>query len=156
MREINFDFGQTKGKIKPMHGIGQPPLDGLDDDLFHYLGEAGIPFSRLHDVGGNFGGNMPEGFDPSQMPGMGGNMPEGFDPSQMPSDFGDSMPEGFENMFPGQSSGNSQSNRPSMGDMSGMGSMGSTASRGNTQVKWLVASVLILGLGLIIDKLYKY
>ena len=58
MREISFDFGRTKGKIKPMHGIGQPPLDDLDDDLFHYLGEAGIPFSRLHDVGGNFGGNM--------------------------------------------------------------------------------------------------
>ena len=105
---------------------------------------------------GNFGGNMPEGFDPSQMPGMGGNMPEGIDPSQMPSDFGSSMPEGFENMFPGQSSDRSQSSRPSMGDMSGMGSMGSTTSRGNTQMQWLMASVLILGIGLVIAKLYKY
>ena len=29
------------------------------------------------------GGNMPEGFDPSNMPSFSGNMPEGFDPSNM-------------------------------------------------------------------------
>ena len=51
------------------------------------------------------GGNMPEGFDPSQF--GGGNMPEGFDPSQfgggnMPGGFdssqfgGGNMPEGFD------------------------------------------------------------
>ncbi|MBR4781781.1 MAG: CotH kinase family protein [Lachnospiraceae bacterium] len=37
------------------------------------------------------GGNMPEGFDPSQF--GGGNMPEGFDPSQFG---GGNMPEGFD------------------------------------------------------------
>ncbi len=39
-----------------MHGVGQPPFSGLDFSMLHYLTEAGIPFSRLHDVGGWFGG----------------------------------------------------------------------------------------------------
>ena len=43
--------------MKPMHGGGQPPLGGSGmTEYFHYLTEAGIPFSRLHDVGGVFGG----------------------------------------------------------------------------------------------------
>ena len=46
------------GKIKPMHGVGQPPIQGTDFSMFRYLNEAGIPFSRLHDVGGWFGGNL--------------------------------------------------------------------------------------------------
>ncbi len=56
--ELRFDFGTRLGKIKPMHGVGQPPIFGMNTSLFHYLGEAGIPFSRLHDVGGMFGGNL--------------------------------------------------------------------------------------------------
>ena len=55
---LQIDFEKTVGKIKPMHGVGQPPLDGVDDGMFRYLKEAGIPYSRLHDVGGNFGGNV--------------------------------------------------------------------------------------------------
>ena len=45
-------------KMKPMHGGGQPPVGGKDNmtEYFHYMTEAGIPFSRLHDVGGVFGG----------------------------------------------------------------------------------------------------
>ena len=46
------------GKIKPMHGVGQPPFRGTDFSMFKYLRDAGIPFSRLHDVGGAYGGNM--------------------------------------------------------------------------------------------------
>ncbi len=43
--------------VKPMHGGGQPPLGGVGlTEYFHYLTEAGIPFARLHDVGGAFGG----------------------------------------------------------------------------------------------------
>lgn len=43
--------------MKPMHGGGQPPIGGKDmTEFFHYMTEAGIPFSRLHDVGGVFGG----------------------------------------------------------------------------------------------------
>ena len=45
-------------KIKPLHGVGQPPMRGIDTSMFHYLTEAGIPFSRLHDVGGYFAGNL--------------------------------------------------------------------------------------------------
>jgi len=55
---INFNFEKTMGKIKAMHGIGQPPMVGVRDDLFHYISEAGMPYSRLHDVGGAYGGNL--------------------------------------------------------------------------------------------------
>ena len=56
--KINIDFGKINGKIKAMHGIGQPPLRGVSTANFHYLKEAGIPYSRLHDVGGRFGGGI--------------------------------------------------------------------------------------------------
>ena len=120
--------------------------------------------------------NLPEGFDPSQIPsGAGGQMPnmgeipEGFDPSQMPGD--------FSGMFPGQSSdgtgtipsdnsGNTDSannsNRPFDGNMqmpdgnwsSGMNGMGN-AVQSSTNLIWLAVSVLVLGVGLLIAKLYK-
>ena len=41
-----------------MHGVGQPPFVGIDFSRFSYLKDAGIPFSRLHDVGSWFGGNL--------------------------------------------------------------------------------------------------
>ena len=58
---INVDFNNRTGrKIRPMHGIGQPPIlrgePGVTPTLFHYLEEAGIPYSRLHDVAGSYGG----------------------------------------------------------------------------------------------------
>lgn len=56
MSNIHVDFSNTVGKIKPLHGVGQPPFFGLDFSMFHYLKDAGIPFSRLHDVGGVYGG----------------------------------------------------------------------------------------------------
>ncbi len=56
--KITADFSKITGKIKPMHGVGQPPLSGLPGPYFHYLTEANIPYSRLHDVGGMFGGNL--------------------------------------------------------------------------------------------------
>ena len=121
-------------------------------------------------------GQKPEGFDPSQMPSM-GQRPEGFDASQMPN-MGQ-MPEGFGDMFGGQSSGSTQT--PSSGNTGDSGSAGSTGSttrppRDNVQMSggnfgsggttnvsqanntwvWLVVSVAILGLGLIIAKVYKY
>jgi len=55
---LKVDFEKQNGKFKPMHGIGQPPMTGLSNSMFHYLGEAGIPFSRLHDVGGWMGGGL--------------------------------------------------------------------------------------------------
>jgi len=126
---------------------------------------------------GGFGGQMPnmgelpEGFDPSQMPGgFGGAMPEGFDPSQMQGGFG--------GMFPGQSvdgtetapsdnQGNTDSangsNRPSRDNMqmpggnwgSGINGMGNT-TQSSTNLIWLAVSVVVLGVGLIVAKLYKH
>ena len=55
MINIAIDTSKIIKKIKPMHGGGQPPLAGSSDRYFHYLTEAGVPFSRLHDVGGPFG-----------------------------------------------------------------------------------------------------
>ena len=51
------DFGAICGKVKPVNGVGQPPMIGMPAEapLFHYLGDAGIPYSRLHDVGGVYG-----------------------------------------------------------------------------------------------------
>ena len=58
MALIQVDLSKKVKRIKPMHGGGQPPLGGKNmNEFFHYMTEAGIPFSRLHDVGGAFGGN---------------------------------------------------------------------------------------------------
>lgn len=56
MTEIRLDLQKIRGKMKPVHGVGQPPFSGTDYSMLHYLTEAGIPYSRLHDVGGIFGG----------------------------------------------------------------------------------------------------
>jgi len=57
MAKINLDFNKTVGKIKPMHAVGQPPFSGCSDRHMHYLSDAAIPYSRLHDVGGAYGAN---------------------------------------------------------------------------------------------------
>ena len=58
---VQIDFEKIKGKIKPMHAVGQPPFLGgftnLDFSPIALLKDAHIPYSRLHDVGGPFGGN---------------------------------------------------------------------------------------------------
>ena len=57
MATITVNTQQSIKKMKPLHGGCQPPLGGKDlIEYFHYMTEAGIPFSRLHDVGGVFGG----------------------------------------------------------------------------------------------------
>ena len=55
---LSVDFADIMGKVKPMHGVGQPPRTGLNDALFQYLTRAGVPYSRLHDVGGWMGGGL--------------------------------------------------------------------------------------------------
>ena len=55
---ITTDLSRTLGPVKAMHAVGQPPFPHMSPDYLHYLTEAQIPFSRLHDVGGLFGGNM--------------------------------------------------------------------------------------------------
>ncbi len=58
MIQITIDTNKKLGKIKPMHAVGQPPMIGTSTDMFHYLKEANIPYSRLHDVNGWFGQNL--------------------------------------------------------------------------------------------------
>ena len=58
MTKIFIDESKKLGKIKAMHGVGQPPLLGVSTEKFSCLTEANIPYSRLHDVGGWFGKNM--------------------------------------------------------------------------------------------------
>ena len=54
--KIQANFERVTGKIRPLHGVGQPPFTGINFDMFSYLRDANIPFSRLHDVGGAYGG----------------------------------------------------------------------------------------------------
>ena len=61
MASIRINPDRIIGKIKPMHGVGQPPLGGLGKAFFqhfHYLTECGAPFSRLHDVGGAYANSV--------------------------------------------------------------------------------------------------
>ena len=57
MSKIQVDFSKPIKPIKAMHAGGQPPLSGSRTTYFHYMTEAGIPYSRLHDVGGPFAGS---------------------------------------------------------------------------------------------------
>ena len=41
--KLTVDFSRSIGPIKPMHGVGQPPLTGISTDKFRYLSEASIP-----------------------------------------------------------------------------------------------------------------
>ena len=57
MSRIQVDLSKQINPMKPMHGGGAPPMIGASGIYFHYMTEAGIPYSRLHDVGGVFGSN---------------------------------------------------------------------------------------------------
>lgn len=56
--QIRIDFDKTVGKIKPLHGIDNAPVMGIDTSLFHFMKEAGIPYCRFNDMGGMFGGGL--------------------------------------------------------------------------------------------------
>ena len=57
---VEVDFSHEIGLVKPVNGVGQPPLIGKlsNYSMLHYLKEAGIPYSRLHDVSGWLGGGL--------------------------------------------------------------------------------------------------
>ena len=57
MNQVQVNFDKKTGIIKPMHGVGQPPIVWDQYHMFDYLKDAMIPFSRLHDVAGAYGGN---------------------------------------------------------------------------------------------------
>ncbi len=58
MAHIKFDKNKSIGKIKPFHAINNAPFREGDMSHMHYLSEAGIPYSRLHDTGGAYGGGV--------------------------------------------------------------------------------------------------
>jgi len=55
--EVTVDWDVEKGPVKPVNAVGQPPMLGgpRNFSMMHYLKEAGVPYSRLHDVGGWLG-----------------------------------------------------------------------------------------------------
>ena len=60
MQPIQVNFQNVIGRIKPMHAVGQPPFGGgfLSFDFSHmrHLQNAHVPYARLHDVDGLYGG----------------------------------------------------------------------------------------------------
>lgn len=60
--EQKLKVKEANGKqIKPLHGVGQAPILGMDFSYFDYLSAAGIPFSRQHDTYFNL--TVPRPFD---------------------------------------------------------------------------------------------
>ena len=57
---VTVDPGVVLGLVKPVNGVGQPPMIGALGkwSMMHYLKEAGIPYARLHDVGGWLGSGL--------------------------------------------------------------------------------------------------
>ena len=55
--DVKVDWQAEKGPVKAVNAVGQPPMLGgpANFTMMHYLKEAGVPFSRLHDVGGWLG-----------------------------------------------------------------------------------------------------
>ena len=55
--DVSVNPQHVLGPIKPINGVGQPPMVGQLNGwpMMRYLKEAGIPYSRLHDVGGWLG-----------------------------------------------------------------------------------------------------
>ena len=56
MVNISVNEKNTVSPIKPMHAVGQPPFLGINFNYCTYLKDANIPYSRLHDIGGPYGG----------------------------------------------------------------------------------------------------
>ena len=61
---MKVDFSREIGSVKPVNGVGQPPVLGGPTrvSMMHYLAEAGIPYSRLHDVQGSHYVDIPKLF----------------------------------------------------------------------------------------------
>jgi hypothetical protein len=54
---VSVDPGHIIGEIKPLHGVNNAPYYFGGTDNIRFLKEANIPFSRLHDTCGPYGGN---------------------------------------------------------------------------------------------------
>lgn len=145
--------------------ISMQLANGETTSNMDYVDGSGITLSDMGTMGrgGDFGGKMPEDFDPSKIPdGSGAEMPKDFDPSQMPGGFNGSFSDQSEMTLSENAagteswgSGNQNMKMPG-GDINFNGnSMGNTASSSTNWI-WIAVSVLILGAGLIIAKVYKF
>ena len=56
--KITIDTEKVVGKIKPMHAVNNGPLLGGGKIKSEFLADAGIPYVRLHDTGGDYGGHV--------------------------------------------------------------------------------------------------
>ena len=57
MYQISVDFTKVCGAVKPMHAVNNiPTVPKTDEKMYKQLNEACIPYARLHDTGGQFGG----------------------------------------------------------------------------------------------------
>ena len=54
MASIDVDFTRTTGPMKALHGINNSPV--VYNAELPELREAGIPYARMHDAGGTYGG----------------------------------------------------------------------------------------------------
>ena len=58
--QIKLNLNEKIGKIKAMNAVGQGPIGGgigySSFSQFHYIKNASIPYVRLHDCGGIYGG----------------------------------------------------------------------------------------------------
>ena len=163
--------------------ISMQLANGETTSNMNYVDASALTLSDMGSMGGGFGGGMsggfsgqmPEGFDPSRIQGgFGEEMPEGFSgmfPGQSSDNGESSYGEETTPSEDSSSSDNSESvgskensNRPSRGNMqmpSGdfnfnrNNDMSNVASNSTNWI-WLAVSVLILGAGLVVAKLYKY
>jgi len=55
MNRIYLDFNKTTGVMKALHGVNNSPI--VLNGTIPTIKEAGIPFVRLHDTGGTYGGS---------------------------------------------------------------------------------------------------
>ena len=56
--KISLDFNSAAGKIKPLHGVNNAPFSHLAKTTVQkFMADGGIPYSRLHDTMGIYGGS---------------------------------------------------------------------------------------------------
>lgn len=57
MKKISVDFDSIVGRIKPLHGVNNAARKTDYGELLDSFKELRVPFSRLHDTGGVYGGS---------------------------------------------------------------------------------------------------
>lgn len=58
MKTICYDFSKPAGAVKPLHGVNNAPYSVMNETLStEFMRGAGVPFSRLHDAMGAYGGS---------------------------------------------------------------------------------------------------